>query len=403
MFAFLRRLPEVSGGTIVFSDIEVGSDTIEFLARYCYPGEHEVRSYPIFLRQNVPNRPPNDLIAVALSTLCGKRFQKVHIDISFSEATRAALAYYMGCELTSRGSGRSWAPRKENSDTLNFSGGFDSLAALCLMPDQTKLVSMDFGGRFSRERAFFESFNPVIVSTNLAETPFRTHNWSFMGIASILAQQYFGTERQSFGSILEASASQFSTKRTRARDGSVAPFNIAGITTWPYTSGLTEIGTILILSHFKPDAMSSSLTSLASPGEEKLYRKYLLTQIVSERYHRRIDVPQVPEPTRAHYKWGQNFAVDYLSLYTIKYRGIEVASKTVSEIPDQAVAFVNSTSLSSMEKLHPDLYQDHPDQIQKRIFSRCNDAGVHPFCRDDYEDIEAIKRFLAPSHPLIAG
>lgn len=49
---------------------------------------------------------------------------------------------------------------------LNFSGGFDSLAALYLMPEDTKLVAIDFGGWFEREKEFFKQFHPYTLKTN---------------------------------------------------------------------------------------------------------------------------------------------------------------------------------------------------------------------------------------------
>src|SRR5699024_6541660 len=90
---------------------------------------------------------------------------------------------------------------------LNFSGGFDSMAALALEPN-AHLVSLDFGGRFSRERQFFEKFQPNIIETNLVDLKLNRYSWTFMGIGALLFRDELNISSYAFGSIMAGSATQ---------------------------------------------------------------------------------------------------------------------------------------------------------------------------------------------------
>src|SRR5699024_8281135 len=95
------------------------------------------------------------------------------------------------------------------------------------------------------------------------------------------------------------------------------PFRAAGYINAPYVLGLTEIGTLTALLSTTPNLISESLLSVASPGEEKLYRKALLAKIVASRLGTTIHLPEIKTPTTPHFVFGKNFALDLLSLYVI--------------------------------------------------------------------------------------
>src|SRR5699024_12658626 len=100
---------------------------------------------------------------------------------------------------------------------LNFSGGFDSLAARVLEP-HAELISLDFGGRFSRERKFFERFDPYVLETNLVDIGLNRYAWSFMGIGSLLMRYELQLGAYSFGSIMAGAGSRLAERPLEQRD-----------------------------------------------------------------------------------------------------------------------------------------------------------------------------------------
>lgn len=340
--------------------------------------------------------PSAELIATALSTLCHKVYSEIKIDLKISKYIVEKIEKFTDAKVYAGVETNLREVRKNgNSTTLNFSGGFDSLAAKSIMPDDTKLVSMDFGGPFSRERIFFEKFNPCIVSTNLLDTPLRYNNWSFMGIASILFSEHLNTGYHTFGSILEAGPNNFSDSPAAARNISFPPFKIAGIENAPYVLGLTEIGTLSVLGHHSPDLISESLDSLANPGEEKRYRKQILTKITEERMGTDFGMNEVDPPPVARFNFGQNFALDFLSLYTIKFAGLEVASHTINEIPDEAVELANKLSLEFYNRLNTNYLVNFPKPLLKGLMSKLSEADVLPYSQQDWMEYFEVRKYLS--------
>ena len=115
-------------------------------------------------------QPSNNLIAIALSTLCCQSYMEVLIDLEINQSIINKIKLFTKSKFSCRNKKINTISQfaKTNS-VLSFSGGYDSLAAAYLMPERIKLVSMDFEGRFSREKDFYRQFYPCIVRTNLVK------------------------------------------------------------------------------------------------------------------------------------------------------------------------------------------------------------------------------------------
>lgn len=348
-----------------------------------------------------PAKVSNDEVAVALSTLCGRAFSSVHFDFPVSVAAVDGVKAMTAADVTTAGT--RWPSATPRSGLqLSFSGGFDSLAALCLMPEETKLVSMDFGTRFSRERAFFENFPTITVSTNLQELGYNKNSWAFMGSGAILVSGHVGAQHHTFGSILEAGPDNMRVAPVAARNATFPPFKAAGYLNAPYVLGLTEIGTLMVLAAYRKDQIRESLTSLASPGEEKLYRKQVLAQIVGDRLGVPIDLDLTPKPARTHFKFGQNFALDFLSFYVAKYAGESVASDLVSDIPSEVVSLAKKLELTFYERANPTLYRNFPAQLMGGLADRLAHANMPFYTESDWSEFAQVRQALAPYHPVVA-
>lgn len=360
--------------------------------------------FPLWFEFNQPTLLLPDLIALALSTLCIGAYSSVHFDLAISERCRREIEGYVGCSVSTAGETTS-LPRRVSAgvgSTLSFSGGFDSLAALSLMPDETRLVSLDFGGRFSRERDYFETFDTHIVKTNLVETGLHKASWSFMGIAAILTAATTHSRYITFGGIIEAGAKNLGADPAAALNKAFPPFASTGLRYAPYVLGLTEVGTVqaLLLSH--PERLAPSLQSLGAPGGEKSYRKFALMSLVSDRLS--LDVPGVQEmaaPAEPHFAFGKKFAIDFLALYALKAGGDEFSARLVRDMPDSVKVAASRLSLRFYERANTSLYENFPPDLVTGLWSRLSAVGILPYTERDWSDVAAVREILAPYHPAV--
>lgn len=342
---------------------------------------------------------PSTSVAVALSTLCGPAYDYVHFDFPVAEPTMKYLTQLTRASVSSAFS-EVVPEQPRHGNLLCFSGGFDSLAARALMPDDTRLVSMDFGGRFSRERLFFDFFDTLTVSTNVVSTPFRANSWSFMGIGAILAANLYGAEYLTFGGILEAGADNMRVNPRAPSARTFPPFRASGYTNAPYVLGLTEVGTLRVLLQTSPQLVAPSLSSLASPGEEKLYRKAALTRLVADTMNLTVDFGEIAPPPQPHFRFGQNFALDLLALYVVSLYGNESGLHLVRDMPSPVVEVAKGLDMAFMERANPTLYEHFPQPLLEDLYRRFGAYDIRFYTERDWEAFRVVRGLLQPFHQL---
>src|SRR5699024_10734053 len=224
---------------------------------------------------NVPIYVREDLIALALATLCGTKYNVISMELTVRKITKEYIEKFTKAELFIKTNEYSMVVSKsKDKHTLNFSGGLDSLASLPFLPKNSSLVSMNFGGHFKRELAMIKKFESHIVTTNILDTDFRKNSWLFMLIGSILYKDYLDTSFNVSVGVIGAGFLKNSSFITNyATPILISAANMKSI---PYTLSLSEIAAIKIASQNYPDLMDDSLVSLANPKEEKRFRKQLL-------------------------------------------------------------------------------------------------------------------------------
>lgn len=388
---------------ITFSEIEISSTG--FSTTIIEESDSTHNKWSIYFTLNKDITVYNDLVALSLSTLCGRNnYSDIHMDLEISSYMFNKIRDFTLSNLSARSltdNIADYLQAQRNGVTLNFSGGFDSLSALCLMPKETNLVSMAFGGRFGREKGFFEKFDPIVVSTNIIETPLRSNSWSFMGIGSILTSSHYNTKFNTFGGILEASPNNFDKSPAAAKNVTFPPFSAAGMINAPYTLGLSEVATMHVIAQAMPDMVSESLDSLAEPGTEKRYRKQVLAEIMTARHGVQLNINKLPAPTKQHFSFGQNFAADFLSLYIIKHAGYDVASNTIMNIPHEFIALSEKLSLDFYERINTNFYLNLPKELKSHFYQKCMIYGLEPYTRNDWDEFLVVTNHLA-SHYKIA-
>ena len=345
-----------------------------------------------------PGEVAPDAIAIALSTLCGSSYGKIDIELNVSEQCAKAVEGYTHAFVSFSGTKAIYRPAEPSAVNfaLNFSGGFDSLAAYSLMPnDLTRLVSIDWGGHFFREELFFRRFNPYTLKTNIQRLGYCRETWTFMGIAMILFAQSLDIAYGVFGGTFENTIGQMMRCPRIAYEFQTAPFSSLGIKDMRVTHALTEIGSIMTVMRHSPSVFKDSLKSVAAPGTEKAYRKFLLSYIVNKKFGYGIDIPVQNEPLKAPYKFGDNMTIDMLSIYEMKNVGRKIASKTVLGIPEEMEDFVSGLNLSFYERWNTNFMESIPSSCQDYYVSQLTKAGIRPYDEEDWYEIDAVCKFLS--------
>lgn len=338
--------------------------------------------------------PAPDLLGLAISTMAGKKYDQIVVDLPLTSRVQRVVEAVCETKLTAPLAALPQSAPPGRNGSLNFSGGFDSLAALTVSPENTKLISLDFGGNFQRETDFFKRFNPTTVKTNFRTQGFANNSWSFMGIGAILLRDYLEIGSYGFGSIIEAAP--WNLNQTRYSNVAHPWYRAAGLKQMNPVQGLTEIGTVMLLAKHSPELIRDSLTSLAGPGSEKLNRKAMLLNIVDDRFG--TGVRATLDRNEAHFKFGHAFATDFLTLYIIKRAGLDAAQQLVSDIPTEVVEFTKQHGLDFFERLNPIFCDNIPDSSRYLIYTRCLEAGIVPYMETDWLDYRAVASLLSKWH-----
>ena len=348
-----------------------------------------------------------DKIALLLFVCIGSYYEKVFLDFSIYEETLSKIRSFSKSEVFANiipgNRQHVFSPLNRRKTMINFSGGFDSLAASCVMDKETtELVSVDWGGGFSREERFFRKFHPSIVKTD-ARNKMNIGNMSasFMGIGSIIYAEYLHCNRYTFGTIMEAIPINFRPIKPALLED-VKPFNMFNLKRDYFIRGLTEIGTVMIVAKCVPELVQESLESLGKEGSEKRYRKETLLEIVCEKYSfqvpfRKTSIPEKKVP------WGYTFPLDFLCLYIIKNRGIKEAEKLYSYIPQEAISFVEKRSLRFYERYNTELigkntFENESDK--ENYLLRLKECKIFPYDEDDFREFREVGDFLNIYHNI---
>lgn len=333
-----------------------------------------------------------NLIAIALSTLCGTIFDNVYMDLEIGDEVYNNLKSFFDCEFNVKEINQSGISKGKGNIILNFSGGFDSLAIYLLMPHKFKLVSLDFSGKFAREEKFFKVFSPYTVKTNIRLLGLSRNHWSFMGIGAILFKEYLEADYETFGSILEAGPYTFTKKHSLLDNPISFPMCFAGLNELHLARGITEPGTALIISNKSPYFINSSLNSLANIGEEKRYRKQLLIQIIANKYNKDLKLDLVDAGNKVDF--NQSLAHGFLALYIAKFAGIDELNKVVLNVPDEFIELSNQLSLDFYEKFNPNFLNSIPKDLKGDYLKALSDAEVYPYNQKDWEEFNIVVSLL---------
>lgn len=337
--------------------------------------------------------PEPDLIAFAFAAICGSGFDEIHIDLPLGPEARDAIRQATKARvICMEGNDRRRPPGRQQA--LNFSGGFDSLAARCLLPC-AELVSLDFGGRFSRERTFFEEFSPYTLRTNLVDLRLNRLSWQFMGIGPILLRDELQLSSYSFGSIMAGSLPALVKTGREQRGTGLAIGEAAGLSVLNPVVGLTEIGSMsLAIRAFGP-MIPRILRSVALPKEDKYLRKVQMLHAVSksvDHWTPDIEIPRLA-PRRS---WGDSFATDLSSLFAMKHLGEwEISSTYKNGIPSAVIDRIQSLDLDFMLRFNPHAFSGIATETLSKWYGTFVEADILPYEEKDWKAAQFAIKLLA--------
>lgn len=371
---------------IAFTDIDVSKDG------YLRCNVNRESSKELWIELPYSFKPEPDLIAAAYAALCGTAFDDIEIDLPLGSGLADVIERSCQASLTYR-PGKDIRRKLGQAQALNFSGGFDSLAAKEIMPD-AHLVSLDFGGRFSREVEFFSRFRPLTFRTNLVDLGLNKYSWTFMGIGSVLLTDELDLRSYGFGSIQAGSLPRLFTQPLDQHKLGLAGANSLGLVVENPVAGISEIGAIQIAATNSPTLVLDILRSVALPNEDKFQRKYQMLEVVNKDLNLNFYLTEEPKITKLP-KWGDSFARDLASLAVARKLGVEAISRSYKNgIPSTVSEKLNDLSLTFMERFNPHAYGGVRKDILADWYSRLIKNGIQPYTRQDWIDAATAMKLL---------
>lgn len=277
---------------------------------------------------------------------------------------------------------------------LAFSGGFDSIAAYALLERKPKLVSMSFGEAFQREEMFFQSFNPIVMKSNIRNSAKKFNesvDWRFMiSPISMLANKTLGDNVFiSTGAILEASDYSFRSDVVSIFNGYGGDDLGSGAILISPVSSISEYGTTLIANNFlAAQDFDKSLESLAPVSSFKNYRKRVLRAIIEEQ-----PIPNLPSNIKPH-SLGRGFTDDVLAIYFCWKLGASWVSKNYVE---NFSPRISKYDMSFFEKSNPSNIT-FDNKLKSYIIDRLSFYGIDQYNEDDVDSISRVRDFLLKSN-----
>lgn len=371
---------------ISFTDIDVSSDG--WLR--CNVTRETTEEFRILLPYSFTPSP--DLIAASYASLCGQHFDEVEIALPIGPGQTKVLEKALEAKLIHL-PGTDLRRRSGTQRGLNFSGGFDSLAAKEILQD-AHLISLDFGGKFSREREFFDRFSPLTFRTNMTALKLNSYAWQFMGIGSILLRDELQLGAYSFGSIIAGSLPRLFSRPLDQSTGGIPVANALGMKLENPVAGVTEIGALQIVARNHPELLIDALMSVALPMEDKFQRKYQMVEAVTTQLNIPTRLPDAP--TRSvKVEWGRSFATDLSSLYVIKILGVDYVSTSYAEgIPNNVVDALDDLDLSFMTRVNTQAYKGVNYQVMGDWYSRLTQNQLTPYERKDWIEVAKVIQLL---------
>ena len=369
--------------SIAFKNVEINPGLVEFDVEYEGIFDH------IYFKLPDAALPYPSEVAVAMSTFVGSSADCIMIQLPIDRLVKRRIEQWTGAILACDAAESYPKTSTNGSIVLNFSGGFDSLAAMFLLPQDTQLVSVNYLGPYQRECDFFKRFSPHLVTTNFRSLGYNLYSDAFMGAGMCLLKSHLNSACNVQGNVFEAD--QFVLEND---DHTTEAYDALGWSTSTCVRGMTQVATAMVVSYYAPHLLGDSLRSLAGVGTEKHCRKNSIMRAISIGRAGYLHESVVSYPD-SKVKFGTAFASDLISMYELKLLGWDEALIRVQEIPDSAVKLTRDLRFDFVTRLDTKCLIGLRNATDVEYFlDRAARAGVVPYERNDYEERDAVVEYL---------
>lgn len=382
---------------IKFYDIKSQKGSITFKVE---SKEDYEKPVDIYFKFNRRIKAYNDQIAYLISTLCGREYENIEIDLEITKEIKKNLENFTKAKVKANIVDSIKIPdrSKYKNIALSFSGGFDSLTAKYLMPKNIKLVSVNFGEWFERENNFFKKFHPYTTDTNIRRSNINLNknSWTFMGCSCIIYCDYLKIKYNIFGTALEDSLYQLRKNTSSFDCQATEPFEYLGEKEIRVVNGLGAIATAKIILRNYPYYVNDTLLSIAAAHDEKRYRKQTILDILCKKENIKVDFEHV-EPPKEKVEWGKLYFVDFLMPYLIKNIGLKETEKYITGIPKELIELIKDMKLDFYERVDTNSLTGTsiPEgKIKIHVMNKLAESGILPYDENDFEEFRKIVDFI---------
>lgn len=355
----------------------------------------------------------NDLVAAAVLTLVGLRFDEVEFNFPISSHCAAILErYYRGVRvgpidpsLPSRTPGSRMA--------LNFSGGLDSTAVRAMLEhmlgSEFAVVTSEYGRRYAYEAQGYAPYRrDVSCATDLREHRF-DRNGRFNFFVPLLFAEYLDLGSITTGHALFTTNDDldplvFQRPPHFLREDLVA--HAGGLEEVHLSRGIHTLALYTMLLQLAPERAERALPASALAGTRKHYMRAWVLRAAFEDLGMQTppSLRNLPPP-KPLYDLGGSIGADITLLWFVKREGRSAVTALCPQLRAYDLSFLDDFSFDFIRRYHPRYLQLVPQPLQERTLTLLEDCNIEPCTAADLEELTEIRRFFAETgiYPYTQG
>jgi hypothetical protein len=342
----------------------------------------------------------NDCVAAALMTLVGATCPVVSFNFPISERCAELLTRFYRLEEVGPVA-RELEPRRPGRQlALNFSGGTDSTALYLLLRaalgDNFKVVTADFGGRFTRERrSYGDVRRDVTCQTDLRQRGFDRAG-RFLAAMPLLFADYLDLGRVASGhTLLQENVTIASRAAGRAPDyrAAAGAYHAGGLDEAQLVRSLSPLTVLQIILQRAPERLEPAFAASAARHTEKYHARAILVRGLCRAaglpvpwFLRDLPPPTVPWPNNP----GQRYSL--LGLWALKHEGAAVARTIIPDFDAHDFSYLDDLSLDFLTRYNTNVTHLIPADLRPALLREFHADGVYPYTERDWHELAIVRR-----------
>ncbi|RIK35552.1 MAG: hypothetical protein DCC58_20335 [Chloroflexi bacterium] len=343
----------------------------------------------------------NDAVAAALMTLVGTTYQAVSFNFPISSSCAETLqAAYPGVVVGP--ADPSLEPRRPGQRIgLSFSGGLDSTGALALLRAlevEPAVITSAYEHFDFEARGYSHHHRDITCHTNL-----RCHRLDrsgrFNSAVPLLHADYLGLGMVTTGHTVNLSGDCLLLPGEVERPTflqSDLVVNAAGLQELHLVRSLHNHGLSRLLMYLAPQWIEIGLSGTHRPTSEKYYTKaWIFTYL-----YRQAGLPlpgflaQLVWPRRS-IPFGLDIGMDLRMLHMAKHADFHQVRRICPDLGSYDLTFLRDIELRFLERYHPTIAALLPQDLRPKVLDLFEAAGILPYDAHDWQEIAAVRAFLA--------